>query len=395
VEEAEKQAANAASREKEVRGQLDAATAAQHESERLAKASKSEIERLSAELSRAKECIEEQRQSLEAHQGRIKSVAAHNGRVWLTPPLTKPPEFVPLAERRTRIISILNLKGGVGKTTLTANLGGYLADCHEKWVLLLDLDHQRSLTQLMLSTKKRQTAANDGNTIQDFLLSTRTGKELRKAALHLEAEGLSRCWLLGNSDAEPGFGTEHNLDDVEMSLLARWLVNPTEPDVRYLLRPALHSREIQERFGYVLIDCPPRLTTACVSALAASDFVLIPTEAEQVSARSVPHLLRRLRELRNEKILPELRILGIVANMVSAEVDKSTSLEAKVLRETEGLAKAAWGESVRVLAAKIRESDTYATAQRDIDGKGLSLPGVGRVREQYKKLTEEIEGLIT
>jgi cellulose biosynthesis protein BcsQ len=344
------------------------------------------------EMVNANERIKEQEKALEGYETRSKSVAKHNGRVWLTPPRTKPPEFVPLAKRRTRVISILNLKGGVGKTTLTANLGGYLASCHEKWVMLLDLDHQRSLTQVLFSSMKREVSARARRTIQDFLLSPRSGKDLLAAAEQVQGESFARCCLIGNSDAEPGVGTDQNLDDLEMGLLARWLVNPAENDVRYLMRPALHSAVLQERFDYVLIDCPPRLTTACINALAASDFVLIPTEVEQVSARSVPHLLRRLRELREATILPDLKILGIVANMVSADIDDSRSSEAKILRETEGLALKAWGSSVTVLKSKIRESDFYPSCQREVEKK-LRLPALASeaIGEQYERLTKEIE----
>jgi cellulose biosynthesis protein BcsQ len=113
---------------------------------------------------------------------------------------------------------------------------------------------------------------------------------------------------------------------------------------------------------------------------------------EQVSARSVPHLLRRLRELREATILPDLKILGIVANMVSADIDDSRSSEAKILRETEGLALKAWGSSVTVLKSKIRESDFYPSCQREVEKK-LRLPALASeaIGEQYERLTKEIE----
>jgi chromosome partitioning protein len=188
-----------------------------------------------------------------------------------------------------------------------------------------------------------------------------------------------------------------NLDDLEMDLLGKWLLKPAGYDIRYLLRAALHSDVIQERYDYVLIDCPPRLTTACINALAASDYILIPAQAEQVSAGSVYHLLRRLRPLREGGVIPDLKVLGIVGNMVSAEAHQANSREAKLLRQLEAPASDHWGNKVRLLKARIRYSDYYAKYNRDAYEKGhVQLPviAVEAIREQYEKLTKEIEGYI-
>jgi chromosome partitioning protein len=287
---------------------------------------------------------------------------------------------------------VFNLKGGVGKTTLTANLGGYLANCRERWVLLLDLDHQRSLTQLLFTTERRRVASAARRTVQDFLLSCHSGEELHRVAEQIPGQGFDRFWAVGNADAVPECGPQRNLDDLEMRMLGNWLINPNGIDIRFFLRQALHADVIQERFDYVLIDCPPRLTTACINALAASDYLLVPAQAEPVSARSVPHLLRRLRELRDVGVLPDLRVLGIVPNMVSADAGNPTSMEAQVLSNTAAVATQLWGHPVSVLSSRIRRSDFYATCQRDSEHR-LRLPSVvvGAIREQYGELTNEIE----
>jgi cellulose biosynthesis protein BcsQ len=349
---------------------------------------------LENKLARADQQIEDQRQALERFEAQVELIANQDGRVWQTSPLN-PPQFIPRFRRRNRrptIISVFNLKGGVGKTTLTANLGGYLANCRERWVLLLDLDHQRSLTQLLFTTERRMVAATARRTIQDFLLSCHTGEDLQCAVEQVPGQGFERCWAVGNADASPGYGTQQNLDDLEMRMLGNWLINPNGVDIRFLLRQALHAEVIQERFDYVLIDCPPRLTTACINALAASDYLLVPAQAEPISARSVPHLLRRLRELRDVGVLPDLSVLGIVANMVSADAVSPTSSEVRVLDDMAAVATELWGEPVQVLESRIRRSDYYANCQRDSEHK-LRLPSVvvGAIREQYGELADEIE----
>src|SRR5262249_21291971 len=79
----------------------------------------------------------------------LEAINQTDGKVWLTPVSGTIPPFVPLAARKTAIISLANLKGGVGKTTLTANLGAAFASEGLR-VLLIDLDHQSTLTSRAL-----------------------------------------------------------------------------------------------------------------------------------------------------------------------------------------------------------------------------------------------------
>ena len=327
-----------------------------------------------------------------ALEKRIEAIANQGGKVWHIPVEPGVPRFVPAAERRTRVISVLNLKGGVGKTTITANLAGYLATTLGRRVLVVDLDHQRSLTQLLLSTADRKAAAIARRTVQDFLLSAGRGAEdLCNAAQRVA--GLNNCAVVTNSDAGPGFGTQQNLDDLEMWLLGRWLTDPSGPDIRFLLRKAVHSAVLWGQYDYVLFDCPPRLTTACINALTASDFVLIPAQAEQVSIRSVPHLLWRLRGLREAGVLSHLRVLGVVANMVSDKAAEPHSLEAKVLQRVEGVTEEKWGRPVRVFRAKLRRSEHYPSTARSLEETGRLSLAVGKplIHEQYEQLFQEIQ----
>ena len=85
----------------------------------------------------------------------LDTIARSDGKLWLNSPNGDSVPFLPLTQRRTVIISTANLKGGVGKTTITANLGATLAKLGLR-VLLLDLDHQSSLSSMCLRRRKRR-----------------------------------------------------------------------------------------------------------------------------------------------------------------------------------------------------------------------------------------------
>jgi Mrp family chromosome partitioning ATPase len=102
-------------------------------------------------------------------RSRVLKALSSEGRSWCDKVLTGAPPFRPLAERRTPIISILNLKGGVGKTTLTGNLAAALDELGYR-VLLLDLDLQGSLSGLFLSHGDKPQVLKSERLLANFLL---------------------------------------------------------------------------------------------------------------------------------------------------------------------------------------------------------------------------------
>lgn len=324
----------------------------------------------------------------------INVIIKQDGRVWRRKPVNVP-RFVPLTERKGPvIISVLNLKGGVGKTTITANLGGYLSRVDGKRVLMIDVDHQRSLSQMLLSVTDRKAAAADGHTVQHFLKSSsRNGHQLLSCVETVP--NLDNCSILINTDARPGHGDDQSLDDLEMHLMSEWLVNPAAGDVRFLMRWALHADVVRERFDYILFDCPPRLSTGCLNALTASDYLLIPVQAETISIRSVQHLLTRLRELRQDEVLAHLRVLGMVANMISAKADDHQSQEGKLLENAATAARnpQIWGQPITLFQTKLIRTHYYAEATQELDNNrrlklAIDYPSI---RKQYHNLIKEIE----
>ena len=105
---------------------------------------------------------------------------------------------------------------------------------------------------------------------------------------------INLCVTLVEAGTQPGqlylAPVNEEFADLENRLMARWHAGLSGDDVRYRLRHALHTRDLREHYDVVLIDCPPRLTTGCVNALAASDYVLIPVLLEETSTEAVPRI---------------------------------------------------------------------------------------------------------
>lgn len=242
----------------------------------------------------------------------LKKTLDLEGKIWTQDVLTGTPDFLALNERRTPIISLLNLKGGVGKTTLASYLAWGLARRGYR-LLLVDLDLQGSLSSLFLPGTELKKRDEDGLALRHFF--ARAAKEnrpqIRDFAVRVDHLG-GAANLVATSD---------KLAYEELNLTFQWLLRiggtakqwNGRRDVRMLLRKALHRRGLKKHYDLVLLDCPPLINLSCVNALAASDFVLIPVTPSRKSIERVPPLLARLEEIQG-KVNKELAILGLVAN---------------------------------------------------------------------------------
>lgn len=246
--------------------------------------------------------------------------------------------FEPLHVRHMPIISVVNLKGGVGKTTLTANLGATLARRGYR-VLLVDLDYQGSLTSLCLSPGEYDEARKARRFVQDILRDGAVDlpREIFRNAVRLEDLDVGHAFLLGADDG---------LDEVESQALARRLSGSPVDDARFRLRSALHDPAIRREYDVVLLDCPPRLSTGCVNALAASDYALIPVVPEPISAEATPRLLAWLKNFQRS-CCQQLSILGVVGNRVKFYQDQPVRRQLDLWNRLKDDCSQAWGADVR------------------------------------------------
>ena len=332
---------------------------------------------------------------------RIDQILSQEERVWERPVTGTP--FRPLSARQVPIIAILNLKGGVGKTTITANLAGTMAQQGKK-VLVIDADYQRNLSTLLVPDKDRTLLHLQKRTLQHFLAGSEHNLDF---LLHtaFRVPSVSDYEIITNSDpVRPQSGTPApaydgtSLEDVEMRLMAGWMFRREGPDVRLFLREALHALELKEAgYRYVLIDCPPRITTACINALAACDFFLLPVLLDATSARAVPNLFRTLRRLRSDKVFPHLRCLGVLANAVKIVGEKLVRQQAGTWEELSTNDPRAWGSSTYLFETMVPHSPRFAAVAGSVFGQdggpGLAL-GDSRIQEVFTELLHEVEARI-
>lgn len=196
------------------------------------------------------------------------------------------------------IISVVNQKGGVGKTTTTLNLAAYLADAG-KFVLLVDLDPQANATSGVGIDHRALSAG-----IYEGLIGTHSIRSLIHPTAH---DGLS---ILPATGALAGASAE--------------LVNAEERE--HFLRKAL--LEVRNDYDYILIDNQPSLGMLTINGLVASDSVLIPVQAEFYALEGLTDLMNTVNLVR-ENLKPNLEIMGAVITMY----DSRTKLSKEVLQE--------------------------------------------------------------
>jgi len=189
-------------------------------------------------------------------------------------------------ETKPKIWSIVNQKGGVGKTTTAVNLGTALAAMGER-VLLLDLDPQGNA-----STAVGITPENRLNNIYDLFVSE----------LSSEFARYIRKTLVPQFHIIPG---HINLSGVDIELY-------NAENKMFTLDSKLHY--LHQNYDYILIDCPPSLGFLTVNSMCASNGVIVPLQCEFFALEGLSQLLHTVEKIQ-KNLNPQLDIEGIVLTM--------------------------------------------------------------------------------
>ena len=187
-------------------------------------------------------------------------------------------------------ISIINFKGGVGKTTLAFHLGTGLAYLNNDRVLLVDVDHQSSLSILCLRNREWENAVSRGHTINAVFrpfIGSETGfpgdEIIIRSPMH------DRDSDYDSMDIVPA---SLELDDTEIELTASHQGNAihSEWNKRTLICRWIEETGIDDNYDYIIFDCPPATKIVSQNAVAVSHGYIIPVIPEAVMERGAPHL---------------------------------------------------------------------------------------------------------
>ena len=209
---------------------------------------------------------------------------------------------VPMA----RVISLINLKGGVAKTTTTVALAETLASRFGKRVLVIDLDPQTNATTMLIGEKKWKAINEKGWTLatlfKDALEPTHKAFDLKKTLQKgvSDVQGAEKVDLLPSS---------LDLIDVQDKLASAptgqfYSVTPID-----LLRLAVKS--ILDDYDLVLVDCPPNLGIITLNGLRISEGYIIPTVPDVLSTYGIPQIVKRVGNFSKE-VAEDIEPLGIV-----------------------------------------------------------------------------------
>lgn len=202
-----------------------------------------------------------------------------------------------------KIYTLVNQKGGVGKTTTAINLGAYLAYFGQR-VLIVDLDPQANATSCLGVDKN-----NVKGSTYDAMLGSTPANSLVLYNDRLKLALLPSSPVLAGAEVE--------------------LVNQPGREAR--LKQTIAS--LAERYDYVLIDCPPSLGLLTVNGLiAARDGVIIPVQCEYLALEGLGQLTQTLQLIRSSGLFPELKVRGVVLTMFDVRTRLSTDVVAEVNR---------------------------------------------------------------
>jgi len=353
---------------------LERKTSTVAESEHTRKVQLGEIDRLNKLARRQRTRLQECCAEIKTLTHQLDTILQSDGRIWESATVDPPPPFRTRGSRAT-IISVASVKGGVGKTTITANLAASLASTGDR-VLAIDLDYQASLTNLCFKPQRRENLVSAGRLVENLFQPG--GSEPKR---------LIEC-VEQIDDARELFGvaTTESLVDCENRAMARWMASANGADVRFLLRRVLHATEIGERYDWILLDCPPRWTTASVNALAASDYCLIPVILDPTSIDAVPRMLRWLAKMKHGGVCSDISLLGILANKTNRAPSLTTS-EQNSIEDTREKCSPRWMEPVHIFSQHVpaRADFKYAANENRMAADN------GILREIFQNIVEEIK----
>jgi len=272
------------------------------------------------------------------------------------------------------VISVMNYKGGVGKTTITANLAAELANRGYR-VLLIDIDPQSNLTFSFITPVEWEKYYADTKTIREWFRSFEDGLppvDLKQLILTPQKVN-GRLQQLGASGRVDMIASHLGLINIELELAVQLSGASLRQATKNFLK--VHGRLAQglgqlqnEGYQLVLINGPPNFNIVTKMAFVASDYLLVPTKADYLSTLGIAYLNNNMNTLKrdyNEYVKVDEwksakfinpRALGVIFNMIQVYAEGPIAVQRSYMDKVKSL-------NIPVFDTYLRENKTgYATS---------------------------------
>ncbi|MCF5890303.1 AAA family ATPase [Aeromonas veronii] len=217
----------------------------------------------------------------------------------------------------TKVISFINLKGGVGKTTTTVNIAAHLADDGYK-VLVIDLDPQTNATVSLIDQEEWQECHDNGQTLYHLFNDMLKGSD----EFDIDDAILTNVGNVKGLDLLP---SSIHLVEIQDDI-------PDMDNKAYVSHVDVLGNIIEEIKGdydFILIDCPPNLGAITLNGISISDYYIVPTVPDILSKIGISLILNRIKSFKRRKHSCKIELAGIIFT----KVDYRTNLHKSTMRE--------------------------------------------------------------
>lgn len=301
-----------------------------------------------------------------------------------------------------KIISVINYKGGVGKTSVTANLGAELAWRGQR-VLMLDMDAQASLTFSFIKPEEWQEQYAERKTIKAWFDSISEAQSVQISDLIITPTRVTAALRSSPTPGKLDLVASHlGLINVDLELATQLsggtLAQVKASYLRVHRRLAEGLRSIDpSSYDLILIDCPPNFNIVTKNALVASESILIPAKPDYLSTLGIDYLGRSVRELVTEyndfaashgapAVSPiDPKIVGVVFTMIEPRSGEPITALRPFIQRTKDL-------GLPVFQAWLRENKNFYA---DAPQYGVPVVLLDTSNDAQRSVVREIEEFAT
>lgn len=258
-----------------------------------------------------------------------------------------------------KVISFINMKGGVGKTTLCIGIAEYLAHFMNKKVLLIDLDPQFNTTQSIMNLFD----------LEEKYLSTYCKEKTVRKLFELITDISEKPQLPSASDLIVELDENMSIISGTINLIFEDKSNSSARAKR--VKKFIIDNNIKDIYDFIFIDCPPTISLYTDAGLIASDFYLVPIKADSYSILGVQLLHQVIDRLAYDEEL-NIHPIGKIYTMIDNMTDKTKRIIEAIEKDT--------------ISEEIKSFNTRTTYVRD-----LMVGNKGNISSKYMKSKDDIK----